>query len=261
MRFIYLTSAWAARYSRQAIFLIILIEFANVLIGITVGSALLQTLAPWKLMMLILGVIIMRICLKQYAHIRLLDLYAQVRFRFQKQIFTLLFFLNLFAYTIAGGIIGHIVDYPEASSNLYGSFTTTSTLSESSSSSKKISFRAKMRQNYLRRVQKDTPNRGLMRVGYIALFFVGAGLALIGAAIACNLACSGIGFGAVLVLLLSTGVLAGGFYFLGRGVDRNMKPYQEMDKKERKREGRRYLRTLAGTGAALLVLMLSSIAL
>jgi hypothetical protein len=54
-----------------------------------------------------------------------------------------------------------------------------------------------------------------------------------------------------MVLLLSTGILAGGFYFLGRGIDKNMKPYKEMTRDERKRESRRYWWTLLGTVGSL----------
>jgi hypothetical protein len=251
-------SAWATRHPRQAIPFIILLEFANAVIGIMVGSALLKNFSAWVLMGLILGVVVINVTLKRYAHIRLFDLVSQARFGFQKQVFFCLFCLNLCIYTIAGGIMGRVITHPEASSNLYGSLTTTSAISESSSDDKKISFREKMRQKAFKRVGAEKGDVG-RRIGYIVLFLLGVALAYIGAILACNLACSGIGFGAVLVLLLSTGILAGGFYFLGRGVDKNMKPYKEMTRDERKREGRRYLRTLLGTigGMALLILISS----
>lgn len=258
MKSINSTSAWATRHPRQAIPMIVLLEFANATIGIMVGSALLKNFSALVLMGLILGVVAINIILKQYAHIRLVDLVSQARFGFQKQVFFCLFCLNLCTYTVAGGIMGRVVAYPEASSNLYGSLTTTSTLSESSSDDKKISFREKMRQKAFKRAGAEKGDVG-RRIGYIVLFLLGVGLAFLGAMLACNLACLGVGFGAVLVLLLSTGVLAGGFYFLGRGVDKNMKPYKEMTRDERKREGRRYLWTLLGTivGVALLMLISS----
>ncbi len=250
-------AVWASRNARQAVLLIIVIEFTNAILGIMVGSELLREWSPWNLMILILSVVLMNVCLKRHAHIRLIDLAAQSRFVFQKRFFVGLFCLNLFAYTIAGGIMGHMVAYPEASSNLYGSLTTT--ISESSSNDKKVSFREKMRQSALKHTEEGKSNAG-RRIGYIALFLLGVALAYIGAALACNLACSGVGFGAVLVLLLSTGVLAGGFYFLGRGLDKNIKPYKDMTRDERKREGRRYLWTLLGTvGALALWILIASI--
>lgn len=246
MQFIHLTSAWAARQPRKAISLIILLEGINALLGIMVGSALLKELSGWVLMALLVGVVFINKNLKQYAHIRLLDLISQARFSFQKHIFFGLFSLNLFAYTIAGGIMGRVVSHPEASSNLYGSITTTITLSASSSDDKKIAFR----ENAFKRTQERKSDTG-RRIGYFALFILGVALAYVGAALACALACSGAGLGAVFVLLLSIGVLAGGFYFLGRGVDKETKRYKDMTRNERKREGRRYLWTLLGTAGAL----------
>lgn len=256
MKIAHYSSAWADRHPRQAIPIIILLEFANATIGIIVGSALLKDFSSLTLMGLILGVVAINVTLKRYAHIRLIDLVSQARFRFQKQVFFALFCLNLCTYTISGGIMGRIVVYPEASSNLYGSLTTMSALSESSSNDKKMSFREKMRQKAFKSAGMEKGNTG-RRIGYIALFLLGVVLTYFGAALACGLACSNAGFGAVLVLLLSTGILAGGFYFLGRGVDKNMKPYKEMTQNERKREGRRYWRTLLGTvgGLALLILI------
>jgi uncharacterized membrane protein len=55
----------------------------------------------------------------------------------------------------------------------------------------------------------------------------------------------------VLVILLGLGVLAGGFYFLGRVFDKRMKLFKEMTKAERRREGRRYGRTVLGTVLAV----------
>lgn len=254
-------AAWATRHSRHAIFLIICIEFVNVITGILVGSAILNSLPPWKLMLLVLGVIVVKVCLKRFAQLRLLDLVSQSRFSFQKQVLTGLFCLNLFSYTLAGGILGHMVVYPEASSSLYGSMTTINSGSEVSSNERKMTLREKIRQNYRKRTQENSTNRGLLRVGYFMIFLGGIFLSALGASLACNLACAGYGIPAVLVFLLSIGVIAGAFYFFGRTVDKNMKPYQEMNNKDLKRERRRYLRTLAGTTIMLLVLMLSSIGL
>jgi hypothetical protein len=99
---------------------------------------------------------------------------------------------------------------------------------------------------------------GGTRVGYFFLFILGLILAYGAAAIACNLACSGYGVGAVMVLLLGTGILAAGIYFLGRALDRNLKLYRDMTREERKREGRRYRRTWLGVAIGLGLLFLLS---
>ncbi|GAA4469287.1 hypothetical protein GCM10023189_56100 [Nibrella saemangeumensis] len=94
------------------------------------------------------------------------------------------------------------------------------------------------------------------RIGYILLFLAGLVLAYGAAAISCELACAGYGFASVMVLLLGTGILAGGLYFFGRAVDRNMKRYRDMTRDERKREKRRFFRTWGGVVAGLVLLWL-----
>jgi len=252
-------SVWAARRPRQAVPLLIILELVNAVIGIMVGSALLGTFSPWVLMGLLLAMVLMNVGLKRYGAIRLFDLAEGARFGLQKQIFFFLFCINLCAYAVAGGIMGRMSAFPEASSSLYGSSTSASTLSEISSDNKKMSFREKILQKTIRQKAEKEGSAG-RRVGYIALFLLGIALAVVGAYLACATACSGYGFAAVLVLLLSLGVLAGGFYFLGRGIDKNMKPLKEMTPDERKREKRRYLRTLLGTiGGAVLLILISAL--
>lgn len=245
-------SAWAARHPRQALPLIVLVEIANIVIGIIIGSTLLTDFSPLALTGLTGGMVLLRWTLNRYAQVCVEDMISNARFRFQKRAFFGLFIINLITATLAGGIAGHSIEYPEATTNLYGGMTT---VYESSSNDKKISLREKMQQKYLKRNAENSPNRAWIRVGYIGLFLLGLVLAYFGAALGCALICSEMGFLGIMVLLLSTGVLAGGFYFLGRSLDKNMKPFKEMTRDERKRESRRYFRTLAATGLGLLVLI------
>jgi hypothetical protein len=241
-------SAWATRYPRQAIPLIIFVELANILIGIMVGSALLTDFSPFALTALIGGMVLLRRILSRFAQVSIIDLSSNARFRFQKRAFFGLFIINLMTSTFAGGIGGHVIEYPEATTNLYGGMTT---VYESSSNRNKITLREKMRQKYLKRTAENSTNKAWRRVGYIGLFLLGIVLAYFGAALGCALICSEMGFLGIMVLLLSTGILAGGFYFLGRGLDKNMKPYKEMTRDERKRESRRYWWTLVATVVGL----------
>ncbi|WP_298350482.1 hypothetical protein [Runella sp.] len=245
-------SAWAARHPRQAIPLIVLVEIANILIGIMVGSALLTGFSSLALTGLITGMILLRRTLSRYAQVCVEDMISHARFQFQKRVFFGLFIINLMTSTLAGSIVGHVIEYPEATTNLYGRMTT---VYESSSNGKKISLREKMPQKYLKRNAENSANKAWMRLGYVGLFLLGIVLAYFGTVLGCSLICSEMAFLGIMVLLLSTGVLAGGFYFLGRGIDKNMKPFQEMTRDERKRESRRYWRTLLMTFIVLLVII------
>ncbi len=53
-------SAWAARHPRQAIPLIFLVEIANIVIGIIIGSTLLMDFSPLALTGLIGGMVLLR---------------------------------------------------------------------------------------------------------------------------------------------------------------------------------------------------------
>jgi hypothetical protein len=107
------------------------------------------------------------------------------------------------------------------------------------------------------RTERD---RSGTRFGYFLLFLLGLALAYSSAYLACSLSCSGYGLGAVLVVLLGTGILAGAFYFLGRALDKNMRLFKEMKPEERKREGRRYRRTWLGVVVSLALLTLIGVA-
>ncbi|MFN8343763.1 MAG: hypothetical protein U0X91_02095 [Spirosomataceae bacterium] len=130
-------SVWAARHPQPAIVFIIIVEVTNVLLGLMAGSALLSDFSPLLLCFLIVGLVWLRSILKRFVTVSLADLPSQARFWVQKQAFFGLFVINLMAYTLAGGIAGHVIAYPEASTNLYGGMTTTAV---SSSESRKFSF-------------------------------------------------------------------------------------------------------------------------
>jgi hypothetical protein len=245
-------SIWAARHAKTAIALIVLFEVTNMLIGITLGSAWWARVPTWVLLTTVAGLLICRQLLVQYAQIRLAELSGRLRYVFQRQALTGLFLLNLFTFTVAGGIMGSMVATPAPTSALHGSMGASEVKSEQSSATASAKFQEKGREKALQRMKDDLPaNQTGKRIGYIALFVVGIILAYFSVFLACNLACSGYGLLAVLALLLGLGVLSGGFYSFGRGVGKDLKPYKQMTQEERKREKRRYFRTLAGTAIGI----------
>lgn len=246
-------SIWAARHARLAAFVVAVFELVNIFIGITIGSQWWHHTPVWVLMLSLLGGVFLHKCLHQYAHWRLAELSGMARYVFHRQVLLALFCLNLLTSGLAGGMLSSMIANPSPTSVLHGSMNNTPT-----NQNEAASFREKAREKALQRMKEDQPtNHTGRRVGYMLLLGVGILLAYLGAFLACNLACSGYGFFAVLTVLLSLGVLAGGFYFFGLGVSKDLKPFGEMNKEERKRQRRRYFRTLAGTtlGVVLLILL------
>lgn len=244
-------SFWAANHPKIAITLIVMIEIFNFLIGIIVGSEWWGTLPTGVLFVVIGGVIMLRFLWNQYS---LLETSTQIkahRYRWEKQSLGVMFCLNLIAYCIAGGLLERMSASPTPTATLHASQYTHSVTSESNSL-------PKAKRPLLHFKQKESSSTG-RRIGSFVLFVVGVALAYVGALLACNLACSSYGFGAVIVGLLSIGILAGGFYFLGRGLSKTLIPFKDMTPEQRKRERRRYLRTLGGTalGIALWLLLVS----
>ncbi|AYQ32830.1 hypothetical protein [Runella sp. SP2] len=241
---------WASQHSRLAILLIVLCELTNACIGITAGSALLAGLLPLQLLVLIGSAFVIRTLILKFHKTEFQHLRSSTRFLFQKRIFVSLFCLNLWIYTLGGAVLGSMVQSPQPTSSLHSSMTVV-TSEQYPDFSKKTSPKEEEK-------KPKSSNEGLIRLGYILLFVAGVALSYIGALLACNLACAGIGWAAVAVLLLGLGIMAGGFYFLGRAIDKNMKPFKEMTPDERKREKRRYWRTALGTVLVTAFLILLS---
>ncbi|GAB3919504.1 hypothetical protein [Larkinella terrae] len=242
-------AAFASRHQRVAAGLIALSEFSNVALGLILGSAVLSNQPGWYLSLLLGALVLIRQLLCRYNAILLADLVSYKRFRFQKNSYLFLFLINFLAYVVAGGICGRAVLHPEpsvsvASENSYTVISEKDSLSQPAPNQLLSSFGDKTAQ--------DKPTTGT-KIAYILLFLASIPIFIFASRLACGLLCSEQGFAAVMVILLGTGVLAGGFYFLGRALTKNMKPYKEMTQPERKREKRRFFRTLLGTVVGLLL--------
>jgi len=246
MKIISAIASWAAKFRIIAILLIIAFGFTNIAIGIIVGSEWLFHFSPLIFMALLLGLVLLRVSFQRYRVLQLQELASETRFYFQKQTFIGLFLINLATFTVGGGILGSMTRQAEPSVSLYGG---TSSSSETTvSTQKKWHLGEKLIQKKAKRSDDSSSSKETWRrIGYLGLFLLGCGLAIFGAWIACALACSEMGFAAIMVFLLTIGVFAGGNYFFGRAIDKDMKPFKDMTRDERKREKRRYFRTLLGT--------------
>ncbi|GAB3903786.1 hypothetical protein GCM10028803_32790 [Larkinella knui] len=247
----YAVAAFASRHPKVAAGVIILSECCNVAIGLLLGSSLLADQPGWYLSFLLAGLVLFRVLFRHYIAIRLPDLVSTRRFRFQKNSYSLLFLINFLAFIVAGGMSGRAVLHPEPS----GSVTSEGFRSDGATSEKdSLTTSQPLSQTAVSSSAEDSHTG--TKIGYFLLFLASFFLFGLSSRLACNLICAEQGLLGVMVLLLGTGILAGGFYFLGRAFTKNMKPYKEMNPNERKREGRRFRRTLLGTVLGLLVFSL-----
>lgn len=92
----------------------------------------------------------------------------------------------------------------------------------------------------------------LRRVLYFLLFAVSLVATFYAIVFACSLSCSGYAVWAVLVILVGLGVFGSGFYFLTKIFRKGyIKQWKEMDKTERKKERKRYIKTALISALAL----------
>lgn len=78
------------------------------------------------------------------------------------------------------------------------------------------------------------------RIAYVLLFALGLALTYLSVGLACNIACAGYGFYAILTLLLGMGFTAGGIFFLSRAFDKPLLPMRELTPAQRRRTARRF---------------------
>ncbi|MDP5121085.1 MAG: hypothetical protein NWQ46_05790, partial [Spirosomaceae bacterium] len=102
---------------------------------------------------------------------------------------------------------------------------------------------------------------GMLRLGYFALFVLAMVATYFGLFLACSLACSSFGFWAAIVFILDLGIFSGGIYFLLKVFRQGqMKPWREMDKTARKKEGKHFRNAvLIVLGAIVLLIALSNV--
>lgn len=252
-------SRWAFRYPAPARLLIICIELTNAALGLLLGAnswALLTgagTALTEYLQVFFMLLIGCAFTIRYLYHTADRALMNKAGYRYG------LFVINFLLYIALGATSTERAGFFHPSGSVGGSrevryATGSDTLTSAQAKP------ALVAPNDKREPAKTSPadERTGTRIGYLLLFVAGLALAYGAAAVSCNLACAGYGFASAMVLLLGTGILAGGFYFFGRAVDKNMKFYREMNRDERKREKRRFFRTWAGVGLVLLLLSLIS---
>lgn len=247
-------SNWASQHVRMARFLIAIIELLNCLLGLTLGAGLWTTdvlpdtasaMPLHSLTLLLIGAVFyLRFLYLTNSHTS-----YEAQLRMKRWCMVGLFYLNFLLYALLGGLWAHrtTVFHP---SGALGSYHRVEAVRDSIGPAKGLK---QERMPVSISARKD-PSLTMTRIGYGLLFLLSLGLAYVAMFLACSLACSGQGFFAVVVLLLATGIVGTGLYFLGRAFTPDMKLYREMTTAERKREGRRLRRSWL-LGVLLLIVL------
>ena len=224
-------ATWASRHAPLAISLIILSEIINGLNGLTLGAAWLDTVS---IITLHAGI---AVTMSLAVGVRLLAATRPANFGFRRWCLFGALLTNLLLFSLLGGLIA-----PRSQS-------TNTPLSALG-----VSYRVESRADTLapsdtlrpvvqnKAIENTRPpdNQSGKRAGFVVLFFLSFFLLYLTTGLACNIACAGYGFLAVVVLLLGLGFLAGGIYFLGRAMDKQLKRRADMTPAEKRRTGRRF---------------------
>ena len=250
---------WAASHYRIASVLIVFLELANSLFGLTLGAGLWTTevlpitasaMPLHSLTILLIGAVVYI----RLVHITHEDEPPVARKRIKRWCMVGLFYLNFLLYGLLGGLWAQrtTVFHPSGGVGSYHRV-------EGARDTIAPGGYQRVERTPVPVSARKNPSLTLTRIGYGLLFLLSLGIAYVAAALSCSLICSGQGFLAAFVILLGTGALGAGIYFLGRAFTPDLKLYREMTTDERKREGRRLRRSwLVGIVSLLVSFLLGA---
>lgn len=257
---------WAAKNVAAAVCIIVLIETLKFSIGFYIGKNAFPIFSAETLRMATLLIVVTVFVAENFFKEKLLNASRKASFNLIARGNLVLFTTSLFLSLIAGNQWARLHN-PAENPAIFAALTVEKKTTINSDSV----LRAIQQEQQLKRISQaktkgkssaqTTDNDGLQRLGYFALFALAMMLTFFGIYLACALACGGYGIFAVLVFLLDIGIFGGGIYFLLKVFKKGqIKRWREMDKTERKKEGKRYLLTtlISVTVAALWFIISSS---
>ncbi len=226
-------SRWASRHALLAILIIISGEVLNAFNGLLLGLNLLEGWSLGSLSLLCLallgGVIFVR---NRYS--------PDQTFAVRRQLIFGAFVGNYLLLGVLGGIWAESVQTPDTNRAAFGY---RQELSQSDSLIKPKTRRSNNQADYYasRTEREQAGDQTGKRILYVLSFLAGIFLSGLAAGLACRLACANYGVGAFLVFLVGSGIFVGAFLLLSRAFGKVIKPWREMDRRER---GRTWLRAL-----------------
>ncbi len=238
-------SRWASSHVRTAILIIVICEVLNAFSGLLLGMNLLEGWPMGGLLLLAVvlggGAVLVRL---QYRSDQ--PYVAARRWLFGA------FLSNFLLFGLLGGLWAESVQSPTPNRAVWGSRRMVMRSDTIIKPATKTSIN--QADYYASRTERSRTPTG-SRILFISLFVLGIVLSGLVAALACNLACTGYGVGAVVMFVAGVGVFAGGFFFLSRALEKVIKPWREMSRSERRRIWLRALPLLLGFLALAFILI------
>lgn len=223
-------SYWARRHARFAIFLIVIGEVANGFNGVLLGATLLDQV---PMVWLYIGMLIL-IGLAIFSQLSQRQAPQSAHYWIGRRWVFVAFLINFLLFGLLGGLWNQRVQTIHSTASVLGSRRI---IVVGDSLSPADSVRRATRSE-VKPAPSDTQKspRGL----YIVLGILGIAVAYVITGLACNIACAGNGFLALLAFYLGLGGLAGSFYYFSKAAQKTPKRRRDMTADERKRDSRRF---------------------
>ncbi|QDK80963.1 hypothetical protein EXU85_21025 [Spirosoma sp. KCTC 42546] len=223
-------SYWASRHVSLAIFLIILGELANGVNGVLLGATL---VGEFPLIYLYVCMLVL-IGLAIYVQLSARQLPSATHYWLGRRWLFVAFLSNFLLFGLLGGIWNQRVQTQQSTASVFGGRR----IVVAGDSLSPVDSVRRSTQPEIKATPSDTPKspRGL----YIVLGILGIAVAYVVTGLACNIACAGNGFLALLAFYLGLGGLAGSFYYVSKAVQKTPKRRRDMTVDERKRDSRRF---------------------
>lgn len=243
-------SRWARQHKYLAIALLIGCEVANAFNGLLLGANALDNWTSNALVLSMLALLGVGVWVRWWAMRHPPNTYAASRWQMVAA-----FGSTYLLFVFLGAQWGQSVTQPTGYRAAYGSrqvVMRSDTLIQPGKSTAGVSGTAVP--------PNATPEGGKQTgrlIAYILLFLAGIGLMVLSVGLACNIACAGSGFLALIVLVLGLGAGAGGVFFAGWAADKPIRRWRDIPKPERPKMTRRFWRAwlilIAIVGAILLL--------
>ncbi|WP_259016750.1 hypothetical protein [Emticicia fluvialis] len=257
-------SIWASQNQKTAILLIIIFEVLKCSIGFDIGHHFLPVFSSWAIELSVLGLVFLTTFVQtSYQHqTGTLNKEAHRKFRLMSTgaiMASSLFLSILLGNHLKGlGYQVHSIYVANAAERV----TTTATENNKKNGAPIKVTEKKTRKGFVSRLlSKKTVSedpKSNSRITYALLFFLSLLLTFAGLILTCQLACGGFSLLAILAFLVSLGVLSGGLYFLIRAFKKDLKPFQSLTQKEKKKEQLKFFVIWILLGAAIALIALLS---